>query len=558
MTHRRRLAPLLAVWLLTAGLVVVGVQTPADAAGPTPTIETVLDTTPEGPASVVVDQRGNVIMAFATQYNERVVRRTVDGTVTTLRTATNCPEYLAWPPPGPAGTLCRPQGLSADAAGNVYVAAPGSGRIYRITPSGALSTVAGNGSVGYSGDGGPATDAAIVLNGGKLPATAVAPNGDLYFSSVDSIRKVDADGTISTVAGGPEWTGSTGDGGPFSEAGVIAIGLAFEADGDLLILGDGRLRRVDAVTQVIDTIAGTGVAGWSGDGGPAIDAQIRGQALSVGPGGEIFLGFSGCVVRMIDTDGIISTIAGNGTCGYSGDGGPASEAQVGVAIVAADPSTGDLYLGDRVDLTKAGLRRITRRGALRGVVSDGADGALAGVTVTLMAEWPAWSVAATTTTAADGSWQVEDLPAGRYRVRLFDGAGRFARTWWPAQDAYKRADPLVVMVAGETTADATVAVAASSSLTGRVTDEATGTPLAGVLVHMFSNGAYVAGTVTGPAGYYQLHALPAGDYQVRFVDPTPRAYQSVWYPGVPDHPSAGTITLAAGTTVVGATLPTWP
>lgn len=557
MTHQHRPPRLLTTWLLAAGLVVVGAQSPVAAAGPTPTIETVLDTASERPLSVVVDQRGDVTMAFATQYRERVVRRTSDGTVTTLRNATNCPEYLAWPPPGPAGTLCRPQGLSADAAGNVYVAAPGSGRIYRITPSGALSTVAGNGSVGYTGDGGPATDAAIVLNGGKLPATAVAPNGDLYFSSVDAIRKVDAGGIISTVAGGPDWTGSTGDGGPFREAGVIAIGLAFEADGDLLILGDGRLRRVDAATQVIDTIAGTGVAGWSGDGGPAIDAQIEGQTLSVGPGGEIFIGTGPCVVRMIDTDGIISTIAGNGTCGYTGDGGPAVDATVFWSAVAADPSTGDLYLGDG-SVTKAGLRRITRRGALGGVVSDGADGALAGVTVTVMAEWPAWSVVATTTTAADGSWRVEDLPAGRYRVRLFDGAGRFVRTWWPAQDAYKRADPLEVMVASETTANAAVAVAASSSLTGRVTDATTGTPLAGALVQVFSNGAYVAGAVTGPAGYYQLHALPAGDYQVRFVDPTPRAHQNVWYPGVPDHPSAGTVMLVAGVTVVDASLPTWP
>ena len=99
---------------------------------------------------------------------------------------------------------------------------------------------------------------------------------------------------------------------------------------------------------------------------------------------------------------------------------------------------------------------------------------------------------------------------------------------------------------------------ASASLRGRVTDEGSGAPLAGARVQVFSDGGYVAGASTGTWGYYQLRALPPGDYQIRFVDPTPWAHQGAWYPGVPDYPSAGTVTLPAGLTAINAALPTWP
>ena len=255
-----------------------------------------------------------------------------------------------------------PRGVAEDAAGNLFLADTGNNRVRCIAGSNALrcgstqgdiETIAGNGIEGYSGDGGPATAAEINNPGGVVLDGA----GNLYF--VDSnnfiVRRVDAvSGIITTVAGTPLQPGYSGDTGlataaklSFSEG---TGGLAFDAAGDLYIADTGNnvIREVNATTGVITTVAGTGVAGDSGDGNQATAAQLSAPAnLSVGPDGSLYIADQGnqCV-REVSAAGIITTIAGNGTKGYAGDGGPAASAELNApSAVVLDPA-GNIYIAD--------------------------------------------------------------------------------------------------------------------------------------------------------------------------------------------------------------------
>ena len=252
--------------------------------------------------------------------------------------------------------LNLPQGLTVDGIGHIFIADTGNYRIRKVT-GGAISTVAGNGTSGYSGDNGPATSAEL----GKPVSVAInSGENKLYIAdqSNNSIRMVSISagvaGNIITVAGNGT-AGYSGDGGLATNAEINQpSGVAMDNSGNILIAdtANNRIRMITASTGVITTIAGNGTAGFSGDGGAATSAQLNGPvAIAVDGSGNIYVADSGNYrVRMVTTAGVISTFAGNGTTSYSGDNGLATNAGfasvTGVAVNPYALPPADVYIAD--------------------------------------------------------------------------------------------------------------------------------------------------------------------------------------------------------------------
>jgi large repetitive protein len=256
--------------------------------------------------------------------------------------ATDAPIYL-------------PRGVAVDAAGNLFLADASNNRVRRVdAATGLISTIAGNGIAGYSGDGGPATAAKINNPGGLVLDGA----GNLYFvdSNNFAIRRVDAvSGIITTVAGTPGVSGYSGNGGPATSATLSFSdgtgGLAFDTAWNLYIAdtGNSAIREVNAATGYISTVVGTGVPGYNGDNILATGAQLSGPAnISIGSDGSLYIAdLSNQRVRKVTAaTGMITTIAGTGTQGFTGDGGIATAAEVNApAAVLLDPA-GNIYIAD--------------------------------------------------------------------------------------------------------------------------------------------------------------------------------------------------------------------
>lgn len=183
------------------------------------------------------------------------------------------PGYSGDGGPATSAGLFQPSDAALDAAGNIYIADTYNNRIRKVeAATGMIATIAGNGTQGYSGDGGPATSAEFCLPSGIVLDAA----GNLYIADWcnNRIRKVDAlTGIITTFAGG----GVGGDGGPATNAGIEApFSPALDSSGNLYFgdLGNDRVRKVDAATGIITTVAGDGIFSYSGDGGPATSAEL--------------------------------------------------------------------------------------------------------------------------------------------------------------------------------------------------------------------------------------------------------------------------------------------
>ena len=233
------------------------------------------------------------------------------------------------------------------ADGSVYIADSANHRIRRINADNVITTVAGTGTAGYSGDSNLATAAQL-----NYPINvAFGPDGSLYIADSGNarIRRVHPDGIITSVAGSGH-EGSIGDGGPATEVRLnSSYAIAVGPDSSLYITDfyGSRVRRVGP-EGIITTIAGTGVWGFGGDGGPATAAQLNNPSgLAVGPDGSLYIADkSNQRIRRVGTDGIIATVAGNGSSGHGGDGGPATQAQLHNINRITLGTDGSLYIAD--------------------------------------------------------------------------------------------------------------------------------------------------------------------------------------------------------------------
>jgi len=264
--------------------------------------------------------------------------------------------------------LNSPFNLAVDRSGNVFIADDGNDRIRRVdAATGMITTLAGNGSVGYSGDGGPATNASI----SGPTAVAVDSSGNVFIADYgnDRIRRVDAvTGIITTVAGNGN-SGFSGDGQAATNASLKSVyGVAVDGFGNLFIAdqGNDRIRRVDAVTGIITTVAGNGSVGYSGDGGPATNASLDGPfGVGVDRAGNLFIAdtYNGCIRRVDATTGIITTVAGTGFSGYNGDGQAATEAKLYAPFSVALDSGSNLFVADWLNY------RVRRVDAVTGIIT---------------------------------------------------------------------------------------------------------------------------------------------------------------------------------------------
>ena len=255
---------------------------------------------------------------------------------------------------GPASeaVISCPIDLLFDGQGDLLFVAHGNNRIRMIDPEGTITTIAGSGPASTNtgslrGDGGPATRARL----NEPVGIALDGDGNLYIADRDNdvVRKVDPDGIITTFAGNGR-SGYGGDGGPATEARLDdPENLAIGDDGTVYI-SDSNNDRVRAVFPdgTIETYAGTGEPGSTGDGGPATEAQLNDpNGLAFDDAGNLYVSeSSGLRIRVIDPDGTIETFAGTGGSGSSGDGGPATEATfISPAGITFD-DRGDLYVAD--------------------------------------------------------------------------------------------------------------------------------------------------------------------------------------------------------------------
>lgn len=306
------------------------------------------------PSGLAVGPDGSLYIAEA--VGQRVRRVTPDGIIATIAGSTNGQSCLtatnACGDGGPAlqALLNSPEGVAVAQDGTVYIADRADNRIRKVDTSGSITTVAGTGEFGYSGDGGPAVQAKLTEPYG----VTVGPDGSLYIADTGNgrIRRVGGDGVITTVAGAGFVPGAgLGDGGPASKAQLQQPWrVAFDLDGNMFIVDRGhhRIRRV-GVDGVITTVAGSGSSGgYSGDGGAAILAQLNlPQDIAVAPDGSFFIADrSNARVRLVGTEGTITTFAGNGQFGYSGEGGPATQAKLSEPVALALGPDGSLYESD--------------------------------------------------------------------------------------------------------------------------------------------------------------------------------------------------------------------
>ncbi|MGW7434363.1 NHL domain-containing protein [Streptomyces sp. NPDC054861] len=299
------------------------------------------------PYGIVVDSHGTV---YVSDYsNHRVRRITTDGKISTVA-GTGSGGFGGDDGPAVSARLNYPRELAVDGADALYIADSGNHRIRKITPDGKISTVAGSGVAGFSGDGGPAT--AARLNGPF--GVAVDSAGTVYFSDYHNhrVRKVTTDGKVGTVTGNGS-AGNKGDGGPAASAQLNGPhAVATDGAGVLYIVdyGNHRLRRITA-DGTIDTVAGTGAGGFGGDGGPAASAKLKSPVgVAVDSTGALYIAdYGNNRVRRIAPDGTIDTVAGTGVAGFSGDGGPAASAQLNNPIALALDCVDTLYIADFVN-----------------------------------------------------------------------------------------------------------------------------------------------------------------------------------------------------------------
>lgn len=298
---------------------------------------------------ISADRAGNLFIAD--QFNHRIRKIAPDGVISTV-VGTGSPGSAGDGGPARNAQLNTPTGIYADSTGNLFIADVGNQRIRKVDSSGIITTLAGNGSRGYGGDGGLAINASL-YNPVRVSVDAVG-NVLIADQSNHRIRRITPAGNITTIAGNGTGTPASGafsgDGGPAASASLNnPTAVAVDASGVVYFSDqfNHRIRRI-AVDGTITTIAGNGAAAFAGDGGPAVAASLNYPGgITVDAAGNLY--FNDDVnyrARRIAPNGTISTIAGSGVQGFSGDGGPATAAALNGNFGIAVDVPGNIYIAD--------------------------------------------------------------------------------------------------------------------------------------------------------------------------------------------------------------------
>ena len=318
------------------------------------------------PYSVAVDATGNLFIAD--YVGSRIRKVSTNGVITTV--AGN--GSYGYSGDGDAATnasLAYPYGVAVDAAGDLFIADSGNNRIRMVSTNGVIRTVAGNGSSGFSGDGGVATSTSLSSPYG----VAVDATGNLFIADSwnGRVREV-SNGIITTVAGNGSFAFS-GDGGAATNASLnYPNDIAVDAAGNLFIADswNNRIRKVS--NGVITTVAGNGSYGFSGDGGAATNARLAyPYGVAVDAVGNLFIAdSSNNRIRKVSTNGTITTAAGNGSYGFSGDDGAATNASLDSPYSVAVDATGNLFIADS---SNNRIRKVSN-GVITTVAGNGSPG----------------------------------------------------------------------------------------------------------------------------------------------------------------------------------------
>ena len=304
------------------------------------------------PAGVALDAAGDLFIADQGDQRIREVVKSTGDIITVAGGGSSYNGDNGDVGAATAATLNSPQGIVVDAAGDLFIA-DAAGRIREVNvATGNITTVAGSGIQGFSGDGGAATAASF----NNPTGVAVDAAGDLFIADGGNNRireVVNSTGNIITVAGG---TAGLGDGGAATAAFLKPVGVAVDAQGDIFIADtyNDRIREVVKTTGDIVTVAGNGILGYSGDGGPATAASLGDpQGIALDAAGDIFIAdWNNNVIReVVKATGDIITVAGGGNSynGDNGDGGPATAASLGYSTGVAVDAVGDIFIADSND-----------------------------------------------------------------------------------------------------------------------------------------------------------------------------------------------------------------
>ncbi len=318
------------------------------------------------PFALAIDAGGNLY--FSEILTNRIRKISAAGIITTL--AGTDQGFSGDGGPAIKAQLYQPEGVAVDGAGNVYFADYQNNRVRKISASGIITTVAGDGGCCSDADGGLATKSNVYTPTG----VAIDGAGSLYIAQNTRVRKVLPDGTITSVAGSGIF-GNSGDGGLATQAqmNLLSIGLTFDGAGTFYVADQlsYNIRKVSK-SGIITTAVGNGLYNLSGDGGPAAAAQVGlPTSMAMDNAGNLYISDDfNPVVRKISPAGIVSTFAGNGLKGFSGDGGPAPQARLSGGAVAAD-GAGNVYIADKMN---GRIRKVASDGTITTVAGTGAYG----------------------------------------------------------------------------------------------------------------------------------------------------------------------------------------
>ena len=283
------------------------------------------------PAGITLDSSGKLYIADTVNYRIR----TLSGGLLATIAGNGTSGYTGDGSAATSAELASPGAVAVDGSGNVYIADTGNHVIRKITGT-TISTFAGNNTSGYQGDGGLATGAELASPSG----VAVDGSGNVYISDTGNnlIRKVDSSGNINAVVGAKGTANTLNN----------PNGIAIDKNGFLYIADTNNHRILKWANNKLTTIAGTGVPGFSGDGGPATQAMLQyPRGIAVDAAGNLYIADStNSRIRKITPDGTIVTIAGNGKLNYTGDGGPATKAALYFPRGVVVDSQGNVYISD--------------------------------------------------------------------------------------------------------------------------------------------------------------------------------------------------------------------